>query len=453
MRVLYLHQYFNTPAMSGGTRSYELARRLVDFGHHVTMITSDRDPEAPFLRWRVENVDGIEVHWLGLPYDNRMSYAKRLGSFFGFGILSGLRAARVAADVVYASSTPLTIAVPAWFASRWRRRPMVLEVRDIWPDVPIALGALKNPLAIAAARWLERFAYRSSAAVVALAPGMAQHVRSVPGSPQRVEVIPNGCDIGRFSSRDECAVDPRSAYDWLGERPMLLYAGTLGLVNGVDYLAEVAAAARALDPELRFVVIGDGREREAVERRGAELGVLGVNFFMLPALTKAELVCWLHAATATVSLIEDREYLWQNAVTNKFFDSLAAGRPALSNHPGFQTEVSVEAGCGAQLSASPAVAAEQLATMLRDEQWLASACEAASGLARTRFNRDDHARMLERLLLDQIEGGDRSDSSVGSEGVGNEDAGSEVVGRELIGASATNDADYVPVDTKGRHDG
>ena len=138
MRILYLHQYFNTPDMTGGTRSYEMALRLVRAGHEVHMITSERTPGIDRRGWRVEDVHGITVHWLPVRYSNRMTFARRLVAFAEFAWGAGRRAASLDTDLVFATSTPLTIALPGVYAARHHRIPMVLEVRDLWPTVPIA---------------------------------------------------------------------------------------------------------------------------------------------------------------------------------------------------------------------------------------------------------------------------------------------------------------------------
>ena len=145
MRIIYLHQYFNTPNMSGGTRSYEMARRLVDRGHEVHMVTSSRDgkPSGRHARGWTETVEaGIQVHWCSVPYSNHMSSRRRLGAFAKFSRLAARKATALRGDVVFATSTPLTIALPAVYAARRRSIPMVFEVRDLWPEMPIAVGAL-----------------------------------------------------------------------------------------------------------------------------------------------------------------------------------------------------------------------------------------------------------------------------------------------------------------------
>ncbi len=151
--------------MSGGTRSFEIARRLVAYGHKVHMITSDR--RSTFTRrWYRTNEHGIQVHWLPVPYENAMPYHVRIRAFLRYAVNAGLYAGQFEADLVYATSTPLTIALPAIYLAKRRNIPMVFEVRDLWPELPIAVGAIKGPL-IFPARWLERIAYYNSAYIIA----------------------------------------------------------------------------------------------------------------------------------------------------------------------------------------------------------------------------------------------------------------------------------------------
>src|SRR5690625_3260213 len=155
MKIIYLHQYFNTPEMSGGTRSYEMARRLVTAGHEVHMITSWRDPDRADENWFETVEAGVNVHWLPVPYSNHMSYGERIKAFSRFAHQAGTKAKELQGDVIFATSTPLTIAIPAISASKKHKVPMVFEVRDLWPELPIAIGALNNPILKWAAKRLE----------------------------------------------------------------------------------------------------------------------------------------------------------------------------------------------------------------------------------------------------------------------------------------------------------
>lgn len=345
----------------------------------------------------------MTVHWLPVLYANQMSYAQRIGAFFQFALRSAGRAASIAADVVFATSTPLTIALPAIYASRRQGIPMVLEVRDVWPEVPIALGAVKGPL-IPFARWLERFAYRNAAAIVALSPDMKASMVNRIGPSASVHVIPNSSDIEMFSVPKAEGQQFREQYDWLRDRPLILYAGTLGLVNGVGYFVHIAAALQEIAPEVCCLVVGNGREEDLVRSTAKMFGVLDRNFFMLPSLPKKAMPPLLSAADITTSFVIDVPALWANSA-NKFFDSLAAGRPIAINHEGWQADLLRESGAGLVLPANdPAAAAQSLARAIADEQWLAQAATAATELAHSHFDRNQLASQLETILVQAVPG-------------------------------------------------
>ena len=198
MKIIYLHQYFNIPQMSGGTRSYEMTRRFVAAGHEVHMITSSRERNNDASKWVEEIIDGIHVHWLAVPYSNKMDFKARVSAFLKFAVASGAKAYRVGGDVIFATSSPLTIALPAVYAARRLRKPMVFEVRDLWPELPIAVGALKNLFLKKTAKWLERFAYKNADHMIALSPGMAKGVIKSGYPPDKVHIIPNSCDTDLF---------------------------------------------------------------------------------------------------------------------------------------------------------------------------------------------------------------------------------------------------------------
>jgi glycosyltransferase involved in cell wall biosynthesis len=365
------------------------------------MITSDQRSGGTPGSWRVSWEAGIEVHWVSVPYDNRMSYAQRIRAFLDFALRAAGRAAAQPADVVFATSTPLTIALPAIYAAARLRCPMVFEIRDLWPEVPIAIGALRNPVTKWAARLLQRVAYGSSARIVALAPGMADEVARTGYPRHQIAVIPNGCD-GVDAPDDGLAAQIREDA-WLGRRPLVVFTGTFGLVNGMDYLPRLAAATRSLDPDVRFVAVGDGREFEATVNLARSLGVLDSNLRFTGQQPRSVASAWNRAADITLALFAGPEIVWRDAVQNKFFESLAAGRPVASNFRGFQSIVAEETGAGIILSSTDlGEAARALVSLLRDAPARQKASEAARELARTRFNRDDLAHQLEDVLTSAV---------------------------------------------------
>ena len=227
------------------------------------MLTADQRLDATGPSWRESVEAGIRVHWARVPYRNEMGFVARLQAFLHFAVASTRRASKLGGDVILATSTPLTIALPALVVSAWKGIPFVFEVRDSWPDVPIAIGALRNPLLVWIARRLELVTFRRASHVIALAPGLKDDIVAKGIPAEKVSVIPNGCDLDLFAGTSRGA-SPRDELAWLGDRTLVLFAGTIGLVNGVDYLVRLAAATRPLDSEIRFVVIGGGREADRV---------------------------------------------------------------------------------------------------------------------------------------------------------------------------------------------
>ncbi|GAA0499174.1 glycosyltransferase WbuB [Paractinoplanes deccanensis] len=397
MRIVYIHQYYCNPRMAGGIRSYEQARRLVARGHEVHVITTDITGGRRSLGWRRTDDDGIQVHWFSVPYNNEMSYGRRLRAFAEFMVVAAAKAAALKAELVFATSTPLTVAVPGVVAAKLRRVPFVFEVRDLWPEVPIEMGALRNPVTRRLAGALATFAYRNAAEVVALSPGMAAGIAARRPS-TRTTVIPNAADLAMFE------VDPldvkrfRAEHDWLGDRPLIVYTGALGAVNGVEYVVEAAHRMRTLDPDLRVLIVGHGKEWEPTKDLARKYGLLGRTVHMWDKVPKAHLPVILGAATMSTSFVRPIRALWDNSA-NKFFDALAAGRPIAVNYGGWQADLLRETGAGLVLDPTDtAAAAETLAAHCRDEDWLAGAREAAHRLAVERFSRDLLFERFEAVL-------------------------------------------------------
>jgi glycosyltransferase involved in cell wall biosynthesis len=202
MKIVYLHQYFNTPDTTGSTRSFEMARRWVEAGHEVHVVTTATEPTSdPGHSWTTTREAGAYVHWCHIPYENAMGDRARMKAFLRFVFQAAPHARGLKGDVVFATSTPLTIILPAPYATLFRRTPIVFEVRDLWPEIPIATGRLGNPLLRFLARLLERVAYRSSRRIVALSEGMAAGVRAIGIPADRIVVAPNSCDVEMFDVR------------------------------------------------------------------------------------------------------------------------------------------------------------------------------------------------------------------------------------------------------------
>ena len=399
MKIAYLHQYFHTPSQAGSTRSYEFARRWVSAGDEVHVVTSVRTRDRTHRGWRVRHVDGIAIHEVAVPYDNQMGAAARVRAFFEFAIRAGPRAGAIQPDVLFATSTPLTIAIPAAYAKIRTRAPLVFEVRDLWPAIPIAMGIISDPLSRMAARWLERFAYRTADRIIALSPGMADGVSATGVHNQEIVVIPNACDLELFGSPQGSA-DEHGADVWASKfanRTMCLYAGTIGRVNGLSYIVDIAAESRSIAPEILFLIVGDGKEAGLVRRQAEDCGVLNRTLYLQEPLPKRSVASLFEACSVALSVVIDLPEMWHNSA-NKFFDALAAGRPVAINYGGWQADLVARHDLGLVLPVkSPREAAHMLADFVADREAVSRCGSNARRLAEQEFGRDnlsDRARKL-----------------------------------------------------------
>jgi len=396
--VIYLHQYFSTPSKAGGTRSYEMARRMQVAGHQVEMVTTVRG-DTDNKGWFTTMESGVRVHWFPVPYSNRMGFFRRIWAFLQFAYHGYRKAVELKGDLVFATSTPLTIAIPGVFASRKLKVPMVFEVRDLWPELPVAIGALRSPWLIALASRLERWAYKNSAHVVALSPGMKAGVVRAGYPESNVTVIPNSCDIDLFSTPDaDMGAKAATLMPWLGDRQLVVYTGTFGAINGTSYLIRIAAEMRQMNPAIMFLLVGDGADYAANMQLAKNLGVYGVNLHIQKSIPKTELVAILQRATVASSLFIDLPQMWANSA-NKFFDALAAGRPVMINYRGWQADLLAESGAGIVVPPQDArAAAAQLLDFMQDKVRLEKASSAAMHLANSKFSRDRLAKDLISVL-------------------------------------------------------
>ncbi len=349
MHILYIHQHFATPAGSTGTRSYEFARRWVKAGHKVTLIAGHYDIgglQVDRALYQKQTIEGINVVVVGTKYSNKQSHLRRITSFLSFCFLSiyaGLRTKGV--DVIYASSTPLTVGIPAMVIKWARHIPFVFEVRDQWPEIPIELGIITNRFLIKILLWLEKTIYKNCSSIVALSPGQADGIRAVLTEEKPIMVIPNSCDTDVFRPDiDGSAIRQRRGW---GEKLVLLHTGAMGKVNGLNFVIDAAERLKE-QSDIMFVLIGDGKQKPFLESRVKELGLTNVE--ILSSVPKQELPEFYAAADTGLVIIGNFPIIKHNSA-NKFFDSLSAGKPVLLNYSGWQRKIleDNEAGLGCHL--------------------------------------------------------------------------------------------------------
>lgn len=395
MKILYLHQYFTTPDRVGGIRSYEMARRFVAKGHEVHLLSSSNEAREA-SGWFTTEIEGIKVHSLPIPYSNRQSNATRIRTFFSFAFGAAQHAASIEADVIFATSTPLTIAIPGVLTARRKRLPMVFEVRDLWPEAPIQMGALTSGPAKVGAKWLERFAYRNAAHIVALSPGMKEGVVNEGVPPELVTMIPNASDLELFRPGLNGAAFREQL--GLGDRTVFMYFGTMGDANGLSFVLDGAAELKRRGrDDIAIVLHGDGRERDLLEARKARDGLDNVTFSTWN-LHREDLARLVAAADVCMTIYKNVPVLY-TCSPNKMFDSFSAGKPVLTNMPGWLEGLveSNEAGVFVQPD-NAADFADKVEFLAAHPEVRETYGKNARKLAEQEFSRDLLASKLEAVL-------------------------------------------------------
>jgi glycosyltransferase involved in cell wall biosynthesis len=398
MRILYIHQYFATKRGRTGTRSLEQALAMKASGYDVTMLTSSaqlRDDEIPCGKGIIRrgSVAGIPAIVLHIRYDQQMGYLSRICAFLKFMFLACwivLTMPRV--DLVYASSTPLTIGVPAMAGKLLRSIPYFFEVRDLWPDIPVALGVVPSGLPAALLRSAELAIYRHARTVVPLNPDMAREINKKTHNRKKLVIVPNACDIDVFSPelRDG---ELRHAYG-LDDKIICIHAGALGKVN---YLDDVLDAAELLkdDPRLSFVLIGEGNQKARLKADAEARGLSNVLF--LDAISKSRLSGLLaDCDIGLMTVAHVPELQWNCA--NKLCDYLASGLPIVLNYGGWHGALVADYQCGLSARQGDITAFAEAIRRLADEPELRGRFSlAARGVAETEMNRQT---LVARLMTE-----------------------------------------------------
>ena len=398
MKIIYFHQYFNTPEMSGSTRSYEFAKGLIKMGHEVEMITTCRQPHTN-NEWFQTKESGISIHWLPLKYSNNLKFLERLKVFIIFAWKSYFKAVKIKGDIVFASTTPLTISMPAIYISKKKKIPMVLEVRDLWPSIPIAMKILKNPIIIYLARILETWSYKNSNSIIGLSPEIKNGIISRDVDFKKIAVITNSCDLKKFEFNGDLAFNFRQKRPWLKNRPLLVYAGAFGKVNNISYAVKLAKVLIKQNPEIRILLIGDGAEKKELIEDAKKNNIFEKNLFFEKPIPKRDMQGCLSAANMTANFVIDIKENWANSA-NKFFDGLAAGKPIFLNHGGWMQDLVSKYECGLCMHGKTMEeVAKELDSVISNENWLKSSGDKAKNLGKKFFDRNIHVQQLEEILI------------------------------------------------------
>jgi len=327
MKILLLNQAFVSPDEPGHTRHFEMAKFLQTRGHELVIVASDlnyqtgkRTVERSGI-YAEQNFDGVRVLRSYIYPALHRSYFWRIISFFSFMFSSVWTALQVKdADLIMGTTPPIFQAVSAWFVALVRRKPFLLEVRDLWPEFGVSMGVLKNPVIIALARWLEKFLYARATHILVNSPAYRDYMiaKGIPES--KVTYIAYGTDVDMFNP----SIDGLSIRKELNlqDKFVVLYAGALGQANDLDTLLRAAERLKPYD-KIHFVLFGDGKERMHLESEAARMGLHNVIF--AGTRPKKDMPLIVASADACLAILQDIP-MFRTTYPNKVFDYMAAGR-------------------------------------------------------------------------------------------------------------------------------
>lgn len=409
MRVLLIHQAFVGDDEAGGTRHYELGQRLAAHGDHLTVIAS----QVGYLTGKAvrsarrgltyrDDAGEVAVVRAYAPAVRRHGLAWRVWAFVVFmvtSILAGLSVAKV--DLVMGTTPPIFQAVSALGVARLRRRPFLLEVRDLWPAFAIEMGVLRNPILIALSRRLERFLYRRADHLLVNSPAYRDHLLRHGVPPGKVSFVPNGVDVAMF--------DPAASGESFRRRYGLegkcvaIYAGAHGMANDLDTVLDAAERLRDR-PDIQVVLVGDGKERPRLEAEAVRRKLANVTF--TGPIAKAAMGEVLAAADLCVATLRGIP-MFATTYPNKVFDYMAAGRPTLLAIDGVIREVVEAAGGGIFVAPGDGAQMAAAAARLADDPDLRRRMGAAARHhVEEHFNRDRQAEEF-RALVRRVAGAAR----------------------------------------------
>jgi colanic acid biosynthesis glycosyl transferase WcaI len=405
MRILYLSQYFPPEAGATQTRAYEMARHFVRQGHQVTLIAEfPNHPSGiipPRYRGRLferENLEGIDVIRVWVRASPEKGFRSRMLFYLTYMLsatLAGLFLARRRCDLVFATSPPLFVGGAALALSWLRRIPLVFEVRDLWPEIAVALGELTNPRYIRWATALEEACYRRASRVVVVTQGTRQRLLERGLPPEKLLYIPNGANTDLFQFDPQARAERRAELG-LGDRFVAIYAGIHGLAQGLETVLQAADRLRG-EPRFHFLLLGEGPRKAELQALARSLDLTNLTF--LPERPRHEIPAYLSAADAALIPLRSLD-LFKVTLPSKLFDAWACELPLVLSVDG-EARALLEAASGGLFTPpeDPAALADALRRLEQDRHAAREMGRRGRELTAARYSRQALAgELLEHLV-------------------------------------------------------
>lgn len=386
MKILYVHQYFNTPEEGGCIRSYHLAKGLVDAGHKVIMISGHNTKRG------IDFIEGIEVHYFKIPYHNHFGFLRRIRAFLKFVrcAKSYINHSKESFDLAYVMTTPLTTGLIALHVKKKYNIPYYFEVGDLWPEAPIKMGAIRNELLKKILYEFEKKCYFEAQKVIALSPAIRNYIEAT--SPEtKVHVVTNFSDVAFFEMNHKLTAFSQVNPFKVG------YFGTFGAANELNTLLQAAESCQHCDLPIAFTLMGAGKEYHDLQHRSKHLK----NVQFIPFGNTISVKRYLEDQDAIYVSFKNLEIL-NTGSPNKFFDGLAAGKLIILNFGGWIRNLIDRNKCGFYHSPhSPEEFVRKIHTFLKEPDLLAKYQKNSRLLAESYYSKDLQIHKLLKILSNE----------------------------------------------------
>ena len=403
MRILLLTQFFPPEVGATQARMHHFARRLAEKGHQVTVIAEfPNHPKGvmfpgygrrPFRRSTEDNIDVIRL-WVYTSH--RKTRVRRILFYLSYMVsatIAGLFLARGRYDVIFATSPPLLVIPAAYVLGLFKRCPFVMDVRDLWPSMGVAVGELRGRVLVRTAEWLEGFLYRRATAITCVTRSFVEYIAAKGIKPEKLFFLPNGT-IPEVFYPERVNHSLRSSLG-LENKFVVGFCGNHGVAQG---LASVMEAARLLrDQEgVSFLFVGEGPVKQqlldAKEREGLD------NVLLLPEVPVDEISTYINAADVMLVPLQKGQ-LFKSHVPSKIFDFMACAKPVVLMVDGEARLVLEEAGAGVFVEPEDSQALRDVLIRLRNSpEGLPEMGARGRDFVLKNYLRDAQAEKLEEIL-------------------------------------------------------
>lgn len=403
MRILFVSQYFPPEPGAPAARTYDNCKRWAARGHEVTVLTAfPNHPEGrlhPGYRMKFfakETLDGIEVarSWIYLAPNKAV--AKRCMNYLSFmvsAIVNGVRVGKK--DIVVATSPQLLCGIAGYLISRLKRVRFVLEIRDLWPDSVVAVGAVNGGPLIRILEGVERWLYRKATGIVALTESFKAAIGNKLGSTAKIVVNTNGVDVSLFREREKNFELTPDIQD-LKYKFIVSYVGTLGMAHSIETVLKAAQKLQSL-PDVHFIFVGEGAQKSNLEKMSKRLNLRNVRF--LGRKTWQETAQYY--ANSDLCLVTlKKAALFKTVIPSKLFEIMAMARPIILGVEGEAKRIVEASGAGVCVEPdNPDELAEAIRVLHGNPEELRQMGQKGAAFVREKYDRDILCRQYENHLL------------------------------------------------------